>query len=125
MGRCLLATSALVLCLLAPSLALADARDFDATLTGYAVKMFLALFFLGAAGFAAVRFLPGKYRAGGKGRLKLLGALNLGRDVVYLVRIGPDVIALVSGKTGSSVVGRWSAEEWDDYEAALPDLDGG
>ena len=112
---------ALVLCISTPSLLWADTRDFDTTLTGYITRMFLALFILGAVGYAAIKFLPGKFRVGAQGRLKLVGALNLGRDVVYLVRVGPDVIALFAGKTGSTVLGRWSAEEWDDYEAALPE----
>lgn len=120
LGRLLSASLALVLCMLTPSLLWADTQNFDATLTGYITRMFLALFILGAAGYAAVKFLPGKFRVAAQGRLKLMGALNLGRDVVYLVRVGPDVIALFAGKTGSTVLGRWSAEEWDDYEAALP-----
>ena len=115
------ASLALVLCMLAPSLLWAATRDFDVSLTAYIVKMFLSLALLGAAGYAAVKFLPGKFRVGAQGRLKLMGALNLGRDVVYLLQVGPDVIALLTGKTGSIVLGRWSAEEWDDYEAALPE----
>lgn len=121
MGRLFQANLALVLCVSAPSLSWAGASDFDATLSGYATRMFLALFFLGAAGYAAVKFLPGKFRAGAQGRLKLIGAISLGRDVVYLVRIGPDVVALYAGKTGATVLGRWSAEEWDDFEAVLPE----
>lgn len=123
-GRLLAASLALALCVLVPSLSWADARDFDANLAGYVARMFLALFILGAVGFAAVKVLPGKFRAAARGRLKLVGALNLGRDVIYLVRVGPDVIALFAGRAGSTVLARWSAEEWDDYEAALPEQAG-
>ncbi len=115
------ASLALVFCVLTPSLLWANTRDFDVSLAGYVTRMFLALALLGAAGYAAVKYLPGKFRVGAQGRLKLLGVLNLGRDVVYLLQIGPDVIALFTGKNGSTVLGRWSAEEWDDYEAALPE----
>lgn len=121
LGRLFRASLALVLCVLTPSLLWAATNDFDTTLSGYVARMLVALFLLGAAGWAAVKFLPGKFRSGAQGRLKLIGALNLGRDVIYLVRIGPDVVAIYTGKTGSTVLGRWSAEDWDDFEAVLPE----
>jgi len=43
-----------------------------------------------------------------KGAVGLLASLSLGRDVIFIVRCGPDVIALLSGK----VIGRWRYEEW-------------
>jgi hypothetical protein len=73
---------------------------------------------LAVAGYAAVRFVPGRFRMGAQGRLRTLGALNLGRDMVYIVQTGPEVVALLVGRAGSVVIGRWSAEEWEDYSAA-------
>lgn len=89
------------------------------TLSGYVTRMVLSLVILGGVGYAAARLLPGRFRMGAQGALKLKGALNLGRDVVYLVQIGPDVVAICAGKTGVTVLGRWSAMEWDDYEEAV------
>jgi len=91
---------------------------YDEALTGYVTRMILALLILGAAGYAAVKYLPGRFSASGKGHLKVMGSLPLGRDMVYIVKTGPHVVAFFSGKTGQSVLGRWSLEEWDDYEAA-------
>jgi len=96
---------------------------FEASLAEYAAKMLLALVLLAAAGWAMVKYLPGRFRIGMQGKLRLLGALSLGRDVFYLVRVGPDVVALVTGRAGTTVVGRWSAEDWDDYEAAASRVD--
>lgn len=110
---------AFALCALLPTLSWADARDFDFNLEGYVARMFIALFILGAAGFAAVKIVPEKFRPSARGGLKLMGVLNLGREAVYLVRIGPDVVAFCAGKAGSFLLGRWSAEEWNEYEAAL------
>jgi hypothetical protein len=93
-----------------------EARGMDGLFTGYIIKMLLALAALGAGGWALVRFLPG--RASSRGHIRILGAASVGRDMLYIVRAGPDVIAFLSSKGGSSVIGRWNAEEWDDYEAA-------
>ncbi|MDR3278971.1 MAG: hypothetical protein LBT23_00505 [Synergistaceae bacterium] len=101
----------------ADSSALAASYDYDNALTGYITRMILALMLLGAAGYAAVKYLPGKFGITGRGHLKLIGSMSLGRDMVYIVRTGPHVVAFYSGKTGSSVLGKWSLDEWNDYEA--------
>jgi hypothetical protein len=38
--------------------------------------------------------------------------------MMYIVKTGPDVIAFWAGRNGSAVLGRWSLEEWENYEAA-------
>ena len=96
------------------SAAYAAVEDVDASLGGYVVRMVIALAVLCAAGYLAVRFLPGRLRPRSAGRLKLIGALNLGRDMVYVIQAGPDVIAVLTGRNGTAVLGRWSAEEWED-----------
>ncbi|MCL2683774.1 MAG: hypothetical protein FWE55_00875 [Synergistaceae bacterium] len=92
--------------------------ELDTTIAGYVTRMILALVILGLLGYAAVRFLPGRLTAGARGHIKVVGMLNVGRDMIYIVRTGPEVVAFVSGRTGATVLGRWSLEEWDDYEAA-------
>ena len=91
----------------------------DVNLTGYITRMLLALLLLAGAGYAAVKYIPGRMKIGSQGRLRMLGALPMGRDAVYIVQTGPEVVALFVGRSGTAVVGRWSAEEWEDYEASL------
>jgi hypothetical protein len=93
---------------------------FDATLSGYVAKMALTLLLLFLLGFLAIKYLPGRFRVGAQGKLKLVGALALGRDAVYIVQTGPEIIALFVSRTNSTVMGRWTLDEWRDFEAALP-----
>ena len=96
----------------------AAAQEFDAAFSGYVTRMVLALALLALLGYAAVKFLPGRLSAGARGHIKVLGMLTVGREAVYVVKTGPEVVAFVSGRAGVTVLGRWSLEEWDDYEAA-------
>jgi hypothetical protein len=91
---------------------------YGEALAGYMTRVILALLLLGAAGYAAAKFLPKRFRSGAGGDLRMLGAINLGRDMVYLLQAGPDVIALFVGKNGATLLGRWGLEEWGDYEAS-------
>lgn len=115
--------SALTLFFLALGITAASAEpnNFDSTLASYVSKMLLSLLILAIFGFFAVKYLPGKLKVGAQGRLKLVGSLALGRDVVYLVQTGPEIIAIFVSRTNSTVMGRWTLEEWDDFEAALSD----
>jgi len=94
------------------------ASEFDAAFTGYVLRMALAVIVLGGVGYAAVKLLPGMFSARGRGHVRVLGMQNIGREMIYIVKTGPEVTAFVSGRAGSTVLGRWSLEEWDDYEAA-------
>ena len=120
-GRALGLISAAVLtlsfCLMSVRVCSADTGGSSVDLAGYMTRMVLALLFLAGAGYAAVKYLPGRFKFGSQGKLRMIGALPLGRDVVYLIQTGPDVVALFVGKSGSTVIGRWSSDEWDDYEA--------
>jgi flagellar biogenesis protein FliO len=89
------------------------------TLAGYVGKMSLALLLFGVAGYAAAKYLPRFFRAGNSGALRVISALSLGRDAVYVFQAGPDVIALFVGKGGATLLGRWPLDEWEDYEASL------
>lgn len=96
---------------------LAADESFDTSISSYVAKMALSILLLMLLGFLAVRFLPGRIKGGAQGRLKLLGALSLGRDAVYLVQVGPDVVAMLVSRTGPLVLGRWSLDEWaEDHE---------
>ena len=92
--------------------------EFDAAFSGYVTRMLLALALLGLVAYAAVKFIPSRFAAGARGHIKILGMLNVGREVIFIVRTGPEVVAFVSGRAGVTVLGRWSLEDWDDYEAA-------
>ena len=98
----------------------ADVDAFDATLSTYIAKMALSLLLLLFLGFLAIKYLPGRLRVGAQGKVKLVGTLSLGRDAVYVVQTGPEVIALFVSRTNSTVMGRWSLEEWRDFESTLP-----
>jgi hypothetical protein len=119
------AALALIFFMLGSSLLYAASEDvvpsmssYNDTLTGYMTRMILAVVLLGAVGYATAKFLPKFFRTGPPGCLRVLSALNLGRDMVYILQTGPDVIALFVGKSGSTLLGRWSLDEWEDYEAA-------
>lgn len=56
------------------------------------------------------------------GDMRMLGAMSVGRDMIYVLRIGPQVVALFVGRATSSVVGRWSVKEWEERETSPGDL---
>jgi hypothetical protein len=92
------------------------------TLAGYVVKMSLALLLFGVAGYAAAKFLPRFFKAGSPGRLRVISALSLGRDAVYIFQTGPDVVALFVSRGGATLLGKWRLDEWEDYEASLSEI---
>ncbi|MDR3165074.1 MAG: hypothetical protein LBU13_05815 [Synergistaceae bacterium] len=96
----------------------AEIEELNAAFLGYAAKMIVALLLLGAFAYLALKFLPRRLGSASRSHIKIIGAVNLGRDTLYISRLGPEVVAFLSGRAGSVVLGRWSAEEWDDYEAA-------
>jgi hypothetical protein len=97
----------------------ADASgDFDAAFSGFAARIAIALLLFGVLAYFMFKFLPGRLGPMSRGHIRIMGAVNLGRDMIYIARLGPEVVAFLCGRTGSVVLGRWSAEEWDDYEAA-------
>lgn len=106
----------LFFCVLQSSRAMSAQEEMDATMSGYITRMALALAILALAGYLAVKFVPGRFRQGGHGKARLITALNLGRDMVYIIQVGPDVIAIFSGKSGVVLMGRWSLNEWDSLE---------
>ena len=110
----------LFFCTLAAPPLFAEVGGFDTTLSNYIAKMVLSLLLLLLLGFLAIKFLPGRFRVGAQGKLKLVGTLALGRDAVYIVQTGPEIVALFVSRTSSTVMGRWTLEEWRDFESTLP-----
>lgn len=99
--------------------------DIDTTISGYVAKMAISLVVLVLFGLLALKILPGKLRMGAQGRMKTMGVLPLGRDVLYLVQVGPDVVSIFVTRAGrSEVVGKWSGDEWSEYERAREVVDG-
>ena len=46
--------------------------------------------------------------------VEILTSLRLSvRDIFFVVRCGPDVIAFTLGPGGTCLMGRWSYEEWN------------
>ena len=82
------------------------------SLTGYMLRISLSLALLALAGYGAVLYSRRRVPKGTSGNLKVLASLPLGRDVLFLVRCGPDVLAITTGSSGSRVIGRWKYEEW-------------
>ena len=95
-----------------------DATDFNAAFSGFAARIIVAFLLLGVLAYFVLKFLPGRLGVMARGHIKIIGAVNLGRDMMYIARLGPEVVAFLCGRAGSVILGRWSAEEWDDYEAA-------
>ncbi|HQK25640.1 MAG TPA: hypothetical protein PK393_08990 [Synergistaceae bacterium] len=75
----------------------------------YLVRVAIALALLALGGWALASWAPSRRQ--GKG-LELLAVLPLGRDLVRVVGCGPEVVALLSSRGGTTVIGRWSREEW-------------
>jgi hypothetical protein len=96
----------------------AETSGFDDAFSGYVTRMLLALLIMGAVGYLAVKYLPGRLASVSRGHIRVISALNLGRDMMYIVKTGPEVVAIWVGRNSSAVLGRWSLEEWENYEAA-------
>mgnify|MGYP006887393219 FL=1 len=80
-------------------------------MTTYLIRVVIALSILGGASWILVHYVrPGKAFKQDS-RLQVLSTLRLGREVLYVVKCGPDVLALLVG-SNSKVVGKWGYEEW-------------
>lgn len=73
------------------------------------MRIVVALVLLALAGWSMVRMTPSAKRGVG---VELLATAPLGRDVVRVVGCGPEVIALLSTRSSTVVIGRWPREEW-------------
>ena len=89
----------------------------EISLAGYFLRMVIALLILAGLGYLAVKYVPGRFKMSAQKHLRVVGYVNLGKDAVYILSIGPDVVAVFSGRSGGCVIGKWSKEDWDNYEA--------
>ena len=79
----------------------------------YLTRVLIALGVLSACAVVLVRYSKRKNDPELDGvPVKVLASLPLGRDVFFVVRCGPDVLALASGGGGTRLMGRWTYEEW-------------
>lgn len=85
----------------------------ESELLVYLTRVLIALGVLSVSALVLVRY--SKKRSGPERdgvSVKILTSLPLGRDVFFVVRCGPDVLAFTSGSGGSRLMGRWTYEEW-------------
>lgn len=78
----------------------------------YLVKVSLAILFLGVSAFFFLRWSPLKNRVL-RHDGSIITSLPVGRDVIYIVRCGPEVLVLLNGRSGSSLLRSYSLEEWN------------
>lgn len=85
----------------------------DVSLVAYLVRVSLALAILSLCALFLVRC--SRKRGGGVrdgAAVELLASLPVGKDVFFVVRCGPDVLAFTSGMAGARLMGRWKYHEW-------------
>ena len=99
----------------------------DPSLVSYLTRVSIALVVLALSAVLLVRFA--RRRCAGvrdDGAVKLLASLPVGKDVFFVVRCGPDVLAFTSGGGGSRLMGRWTYEDWMcSAEGTPPHREGG
>ena len=80
----------------------------------YLGKVILALVVLAFSGWL---FLLISKRKGwiqkGSDKLYIISSLSLGRDVFFILRCGPEVIAIVTGPSGTRLMGKWKLKDWN------------
>ncbi|GHV33138.1 hypothetical protein FACS1894187_00640 [Synergistales bacterium] len=73
----------------------------------------MALVVMAIAAVVFVRFAGSRgWAKQSSARVKIIASLPVGKDVFFVLRCGPDVLALTSGQTGTRLMGRWKYEEW-------------
>jgi hypothetical protein len=84
------------------------------SLGAYLGKVILALVVMS---FTCWLFLYISKRKGwlqkGSDKLYIISSLSIGRDVFFILRCGPEVIAVVTGHSGTRLMGRWKIEDWN------------
>ncbi|MDR2522530.1 MAG: hypothetical protein LBC93_02355 [Synergistaceae bacterium] len=85
----------------------------ELSLVSYVMRVFLALAVMAvlATFFVGLAKNRGWVRQDGA-HVKIMASLPLGKDVFFVLRCGPDVLALTSGQGGTRLLGRWKYEEW-------------
>ena len=83
------------------------------------IRAVAALILMSAFAFVLVKFTKRKnLNAKDSRNVEIITSLRLSaRDIFLVVRCGPDVIAFTVGPHGSSLMGRWSYDEWKKSQA--------
>jgi len=93
------------------------------SLAAYIGKAVFALIVLATSGWV---FLYVAKRKGwvqkGSDKLYVISSLSLGRDVFFVLRCGPEVIAVVTGSSGTVMMGRWNLKDWNASERERDEL---
>ncbi|MCX7828445.1 MAG: hypothetical protein N2315_04455 [Thermanaerothrix sp.] len=98
----------------------------EVSLWSYLIKVLGGLLVLGAAGALLVRALPRLWRLNPSGGVAVLSVTPVGRDLVYVLKMGPTVVAVISSpKGGFEVLHRWEAEEFERHVERSGDTGGG
>jgi hypothetical protein len=93
------------------------------SLGAYLSKVILALVILAIAGWLLLYISKRKgWIQKGSDKLYIVSSLSLGREIFIVIRCGPEIIAIVSGPSGSKLMGRWGIEEWSDSEREKNEL---
>ena len=79
----------------------------------YLIRVLLALAIMAVVAFVVVALGKKKgWVRQNEAHVKMMASLPLGKDVFFVLRCGPDVLAVASGQTGTRLIGRWKYEEW-------------
>ena len=86
----------------------------DVSLTAYLLRAVTALAIMSACAYFMVKyFRKHNINLNGTNEAEVLTSLRLtGRDIFFVVRCGPDVIAFTVGQGGTCLLGRWNYDEW-------------
>ena len=86
----------------------------DVSLAAYVLRAATALIVMSVCAFFLVRYAKkNNITLNGTRDAEILTSLRLtGRDVFFVVRCGPEVIAFTVGPGGACVMGRWNYDEW-------------
>jgi hypothetical protein len=94
----------------------------------YLSRVFLALAVMAAAAWVFMGFIGWAKKKGwvrrNEAHVKIMASLPLGKDVFFVLRCGPEVLALASGPGGTRLLGRWKYDEWLDLEKKARQGDG-
>jgi hypothetical protein len=80
----------------------------------YLGKVILALVVLAFSGWLFILISKRKgWLQKGSDKLYIISSLSLGRDVFFILRCGPEVIAVVTGPSGTRLMGKWTLKDWN------------
>ena len=93
------------------------------SISTYLSKVVLALVLLAISGWLILYISKRRgWIQKGSDKLYIISSLSLGREIFFVIRCGPEIIAIVSGPSGSRLMGRWAIEEWNDSEREINEL---